>query len=210
MSKVYLVAPHIHSGELSRRASASTPTRFLLSCNRPLAILVCPTQGKSAVGPAEHRLTLSNRPSSTSCFLSALNTSFTSLGEYIDAAIISFRPNNRTRRFSLATSRCQTPVDTSDPAPSVPFHHSAILASLAYTSSTRGGCRRWVWVWGGSNPLLLPKLKPPKFLLKNEKKREKRSPRRGSEGGKGGKGVTPPPKPKPPPIFHFFIFFIFF
>ena len=27
--------------------------------------------------------------------------------------------------------------DTSDPAPSVPFHHSAILASRAYTSSTR-------------------------------------------------------------------------
>ena len=27
--------------------------------------------------------------------------------------------------------------DTSDPAPRVPFHHSAFLASLAYTSSTR-------------------------------------------------------------------------
>ena len=82
MSKVSLVVPHIHFGERSQRASAST----------------------LAVGPAEYRLTLSNRPSSTSCFPSALNASFTNLGEYIDAAIISFRPINRTRRFSPACS----------------------------------------------------------------------------------------------------------
>ena len=119
--------------------------------------------GKSAVGPAAYRLTLSNRPSSTSCFPSALNASFTNLGECIDAAIISFRPINRTRRFSPAcslasnvaslellvahlvfprTAHCHhqsTPnaSDTSDPAPSVPFHHSAILASLAYSSLAR-------------------------------------------------------------------------
>ena len=121
--------------------------------------------GKSAVGPAEYRLTLSNRRSSTSCFPSALNASFTNLGQYIAPAIISFRPINRTRRFSLSvfsclqccqpraarrpsrssthksplvviTSRRQTPVDTSDPAPSVPFHHSAILASAQVSALT--------------------------------------------------------------------------
>ena len=43
---------------------------------------------------------------------------------------------------AISSARCHhqsTPnaSDTSDPAPRVPFHHSAILASLAYTSSTR-------------------------------------------------------------------------
>ena len=103
MSKVYLVVPHIHSGKHSRRASASTPTRFFLfflpslrldranflaERNRPLAILVS-NSGKSAVGPAEYRLTLSNRPFLTSCFPTALNASFTSLGEYIAGAIVN-------------------------------------------------------------------------------------------------------------------------
>ena len=45
---------------------------FLADRNRPLAILVS-NSGKSAVGPAEYRPTLSNRPSSTSCFLSVPN-----------------------------------------------------------------------------------------------------------------------------------------
>ena len=58
--------------------------------------------GKSAVGPAAHRLTLSSRPSSTSYFPSAFNTSFASLGEYVAPATVSFCPTNRTRRFSPA------------------------------------------------------------------------------------------------------------
>ena len=44
------------------------------STPRLLGILVS-NSGKSAVGPAEYRLTPSNRPSSTSCFPSAFNTS---------------------------------------------------------------------------------------------------------------------------------------
>ena len=132
---------------------------------------------KSAVGPAEYRLTLSNRPSSTSCFPNALNASFTNLGEYIAADIVSFRSIDRTRPFSPAcslassvaslellvghlvfprTNPCSlpSPIDAkrqwhTDPAPNAPFHHSAILPSLAYTSSTRalGARARNVYPW---------------------------------------------------------------
>ena len=127
-----------------------------------LPFLCVSNSGKSAVGPAEYRLTLSSRPSSTSCFPSALNTSLTSVGEYIAPAIVSFRPIKRTRRFSPARSLASNAAslellvadlvfpparhnhkskpfacDTSDLAPGVPFHHSAILASLGCTSSTR-------------------------------------------------------------------------
>ena len=49
-------------------------------------------------------MTLSSRPSSTSCFPSAFYTSFTSLGEYIAPAIVSFCPIKSTRRLSLASS----------------------------------------------------------------------------------------------------------
>ena len=69
-----------------------------------LPFLCVSNSGTSAVGPAEYRLTLSSRPSSTSCFPSALNTSLTSIGEYIAPAIVSFRPIKRTRRFSPARS----------------------------------------------------------------------------------------------------------
>ena len=92
--------------------------------------------GKSAVGPAVHRLTLSSRPPSTGCFPSAFNTSFTSLGEYIclvlpnQPALDDFLQHASSCSLPISFVHARVPVhfdrlsqpcasDTSDLAPNV-------------------------------------------------------------------------------------------
>ena len=125
--------------------------------------------GKSAVGPGECRLTLSSRPSATSSSraLSTLrsrvlaNTLLLRSSHSGQSTALDDFLRHVLMPAMLPALSCSLPVsffhaqitalhshqsepfasDTSDLARSVPFHHSAILASLAYTSSTRAlGC----------------------------------------------------------------------
>ena len=97
--------------------------------------------GKSAVGPAEYRLTLSSRPSSTSCFpalltlLSQVSVS-TSLPQ-LSHSISFFHARIPAHVVRLSQS-CAS--DTSDPAPSVPPIASNFCISGMHQLDACTGC----------------------------------------------------------------------